>query len=52
MKDIQEIDYLIDGTTKQITDLESKLIVAKIKLENLNHQKKQLLNYLNEDDEN
>jgi hypothetical protein len=44
---IQELDYEIDNLDNLIMQQSNILEINKSKLENLKHQKNQLLNYLN-----
>jgi hypothetical protein len=46
---IQELDYDIHNLDNLIMQQANILEINKSKLENLKHQKKQLLNYLNHD---
>jgi hypothetical protein len=46
---IQELDYEIHNLDNLIMQQSNILEINKSKLENLKHQKKQLLNYLNHD---
>jgi hypothetical protein len=46
---IQELDFEIDDLDNLIMQQINILEINKSKLENLKHQKKQLLNYLNHD---
>jgi hypothetical protein len=47
---IQELDYEIHNLDNLIMQQANILEINKSKLENLKHQKKQLLNYLNENE--
>jgi hypothetical protein len=46
---IQELDYEIHNLDNLIMQQANILEINKSKLENLKHQKKQLLNYLNDE---